>query len=152
LTIKTCSDLIIPVVQGVMSILSSALKRGNTLKRFILTSSAATVFEQNPVPRVFNESNWNNSAVEAVKTKGPAAGAFRIYCASKTLAEKAAWEFVAARFSEISWDLVALNPPWIFGARLSFAAFSFTAETSMHVYSHRSAPHRQLTTSIPLSV
>ena len=36
--------------------------------------------------------------------------------ASKTLAEKAAWEFVDANKSKISWDFVAINPPWIFGA------------------------------------
>ena len=40
--------------------------------------------------------------MEAVKTKGSAAGPFIIYCASKTLAEKAAWEFVTAHNSEIS--------------------------------------------------
>jgi hypothetical protein len=72
------------------------------------------------VPRTFDESNWNNSAVEAVKTRGSAAGPVMIYLASKTLAEKAAWEFVAAHKSEISWDLVAINPTLILGARLSF--------------------------------
>jgi nucleoside-diphosphate-sugar epimerase len=86
----------------------------------ILTSSVAAVREDNTVPRAFNESNWNNLAVEVVKTKGSAAGSVTIYLASKTLAEKAAWEFVAAHKSEISWDLVAINPPFIFGVRLSF--------------------------------
>ena len=56
--------------------------------------------------------------MEAVKTKGSAAGPVTIYLASKTLAEKVAWEFVAAYGSEISWDLVVLNPPLIFGVSL----------------------------------
>jgi hypothetical protein len=48
-----------------------------------------------------------------------------MYMASKTLAEKAAWEFVAAHKSEISWDLVAINPPYIFGVGfISFRRFS----------------------------
>jgi len=110
-------DIIIPAVRGTTSVLNSALKHGNTVKRVVLTSSVVSIFElDNPtVSRVFTESNWNNAAVEEVKTKGAAAGAFQIYMASKTLAERAAWDFVAAHSHEISWDLVAINPPWIFG-------------------------------------
>jgi nucleoside-diphosphate-sugar epimerase len=127
LAIKTYTDLIVPAVRGTTSILNSALKHGSALKRLILTSSVAAVREENTVPRAFNESNWNNLAVEAVKTRGSAAGPVTIYLASKTLAEKAAWEFVAAHKSEISWDLVAINPPFIFGARLSFSRmFSYS--------------------------
>jgi hypothetical protein len=85
----------------------------------VLTSSGVASLEVTAVPRVFNESTWNEAAVEAVKTKGSAAGPFVIYCASKTLAEKAAWEFVAAHKSKISWDLAVLNPTEIFGVRLS---------------------------------
>ena len=107
-------------MRGTTSILNSALKHGNALKRFVLTSSLAAVREVSTVPRTFNESNWNEAAVEAVKTKGSAAGPVTIYLASKTLAEKAAWEFVAAHESEISWDLVAINPPLIFGASFFF--------------------------------
>ena len=121
---NTCLDLIIPAVQGTTSILNSALKYGNTLKRFVLTSSAVAALEVTTVPRVFTESSWNEAAVEAVKTKGSAAGPFMIYCASKTLAEKAAWEFVAAHSSEISWDLAVVNPSLILGVRLSHL-FSF---------------------------
>jgi nucleoside-diphosphate-sugar epimerase len=152
LVIKISTDLIVPAVRGTTSILNSALKHGTTLKRFVLTSSAVAVLEQTTVPRVFTESDWNNAAVEDVKAKGSAAGPFPIYMASKTLAEKAAWEFVAAHKSEISWDLVALHPPWIFGASFFFAVFSFTAEVSTHFYSLRSPPRRQSTTSIRLNV
>ena len=94
------------------------------MKRLIFTSSAVAVIETGTVHRVFTESNWNNSSVEAVKTKGSDAGPVAIYFASKTLAEKAAWEFVDAHKSEISWDLVAITPPNIFGARLRFLSLS----------------------------
>jgi hypothetical protein len=69
-------------------------------------------------PRVFTESNWNNSAVETVKTKGSSAGPAKIHLALKAMAEKAAWKFVAAYGSQISWDVVVLNPPWTFGVSL----------------------------------
>jgi nucleoside-diphosphate-sugar epimerase len=90
------------------------------VKRVVFTSSAVAVLEATGVPRVYTESDWNNHAVEAVKTKGSEAGPFLIYCASKVLAERAAWDFVAVHKSEISWDLVALNPPWIFGVSFFF--------------------------------
>jgi len=112
-------DLIIPAVQGTTSILNSALGHGSTVKRVVLTSSVAAVREPATVPRIFNEGSWNNASVEEVKTKGSAAGAAAIYMASKTMAEKAAWEFVAAHKSDISWDLVVINAPWIFGPSLS---------------------------------
>jgi nucleoside-diphosphate-sugar epimerase len=122
------------------------------VKRVILTSSIVAVYEQTEVPRVFTESNWNNAAVEAVKTKGSAADPFTIYQASKTLAEKAAWEFVAAHSSEIPWDLVAINPPWIWGASLSFFSFSRRANALTRTYSLRLALRRHSMTSIPLNV
>ncbi|KAI0245434.1 hypothetical protein BJV78DRAFT_1263392 [Lactifluus subvellereus] len=96
-------ELIIPAVRGTTSILNSVLKHGSTIKRFILTSSAVAALEQSPTPRVFNETDWNNAAVEAVNAKGSAAGPF----------------FVSAHKSEISWDLVAINPPYIFGPSLT---------------------------------
>jgi len=112
------SDVIVPAVRGTTSILNSALKHGNNVKRFVLTSSVVAIREPTTVPRVLTESDWNNADVEAVKTKGSAAGPIAVYFASKSLAEKAAWGFVDAHKSEISWDLVALNPPYIFGVSI----------------------------------
>ena len=141
-------------MQGTTSILKSALKHGSTLKRLILTSSAVATIELTTVPRFFTESDWNDAAVEAVKTKGSAAGPFLVYCASKTLAEKSAWDFVAAHDSEISWDLAVINPTLIIGVRLFFPSFSAAAaDVTTHIYpdSLRSGLRRQLMTSIPLS-
>ncbi|KAH9017028.1 hypothetical protein EDB84DRAFT_1567010 [Lactarius hengduanensis] len=90
-------ELIVPAVQGTTSILNSALKHGTG----------------------YDETSWNNAAVAAVASKGSAAGPVTIYLASKTLAERAAWEFVAAHKAELAWDLVVINPPLIFGPSLS---------------------------------
>jgi len=67
LTIKTCLDFIILLCR--VPILKSALKHENTLKRLILTSSAVGAIELTTVLRFFTESDWNDAAVEAVKTK-----------------------------------------------------------------------------------
>ena len=104
-------------MQGTTTILNSALKYGTSVKRIVLTSSLASIREADPNPRTYDETNWNNAAVAAVKSKGAGAGPVLIYLASKTLAERAAWEFVDAHKAELTWDLVALNPPFIFGVR-----------------------------------
>lgn len=36
-----------------------------------------------------------------------------MYRASKALAEKAAWEFMENNKGELSFDLTAINPPWV---------------------------------------
>ena len=152
---KTHSDFIIPALHGTTSILNSALKYGSNVKRFVLTSSIVAIREPTTVPRVFTESDWNSVDVEAVKTKGSAAGPVAGYFASKSLAEKAAWDFVASHKSEISWDLVSLNPPYIFGASFSISsAFHFPPSLtgSTNIYSPLSPPHRRSMTSTPLSV
>ena len=114
--LKAHADIIVPAVRGTTSVLHSALKHGSTVKRVVLTSSFVAIFEWVMEPRVYTEENWNNAALEAVKVKGSKPDAFTVYSASKALAEKAAWEFVETNKSKISWDLVALCPPWIFGA------------------------------------
>jgi len=98
------------------------------VRRVVLTSSAGAIHDFD-VSRVFTESDWNDAAVGAVKIKGSIAG----YLASKTLAEKAAWEFVAAHKSEISWDLVALHPPLIFGPSLGSAPTADDIRTSQRL-------------------
>ncbi|KAI9458397.1 D-lactaldehyde dehydrogenase [Lactarius psammicola] len=97
-------ELIVPAVRGTTSILNSALKHGTS---------------ESPTPRDYDETSWNNAAVATVTSKGSGAGPVTIYLASKTLAERAAWEFVAAHKAELAWDLVVINPPYIFGPSLS---------------------------------
>jgi len=89
------------------------------VKRIVLTSSSGAIREVDPRPRSYDETVWNDAAVAEVEAKGSAAGPIMIYLASKTLAERAAWEFVEKHKAELAWDLVVLNPPWIFGPSLS---------------------------------
>jgi len=63
-----------------------------------------------PTPRDYDETSWNNAAVAAVASKGSTAGPITIYLASKTLAERAACELVAAHKAKLAWDLVANQP------------------------------------------
>ncbi|KAL4259845.1 NAD(P)-binding domain superfamily protein [Pleurotus pulmonarius] len=108
-------DIIGPAVNGTLGVLKSALRNNPTLKRVVITSSCATVLETLPEPKVFSELDWNEQCLKQVEEKGKAASNGAKYQASKTLAERAAWEFYEKHKSEISWDVVVLNPPYVFG-------------------------------------
>jgi nucleoside-diphosphate-sugar epimerase len=116
-----CTEYITPAVQGTLSVFNSTSKNGSSVKRVVLTSSVVTNLENlgDPKPRVFDQSNWNNAAIEQVKQQGAAAGPFVMYMASKTLAEQAAWNFIATHEGELPWDLVVLKLSYIFGVRPS---------------------------------
>ncbi|TFL00648.1 D-lactaldehyde dehydrogenase [Pterulicium gracile] len=104
-----------PAVNGTLSVLKSALKNGKNVKRVVVTSSCAAVLTAGAEPQTYTEEDWNQASIDEVETKGKDASNMSKYCASKTLAERAAWDFVKDHKSEISWDLTTLNPPYIFG-------------------------------------
>ncbi|KIK51277.1 hypothetical protein GYMLUDRAFT_50648 [Collybiopsis luxurians FD-317 M1] len=109
-------DIIQPAVQGSFSILNSALNIGNdTVRRLVFTSSAAAILEVDSEPRKFSEANWNEQSVRECEELGQNASPISKYRASKTLAERTAWKFIDDNKDKINWDLVALNPPFVFG-------------------------------------
>ena len=108
-------ELIVPAVQGTTGILKSAQKYGTSVKRVVITSSCAAVLTPTTEPRVFSEANWNEASIQEVKEKGRDAAGPAKYRASKTLAEKAAWEFYEQNKASLPWDLVVLNPPFVYG-------------------------------------
>ncbi|KZP17065.1 NAD(P)-binding protein [Athelia psychrophila] len=106
-------ELIQPAVKGTVGMLKSAFKYGSSVKRIVVTSSCAAVYEDFPDARVFSELDWNEQAIKEVQEKGKDALPGNKYRSSKTLAEKAAWAFV--KDNKPKWDLVVLNPPYVFG-------------------------------------
>ncbi|KAJ3786390.1 D-lactaldehyde dehydrogenase [Lentinula aff. detonsa] len=108
-------DLIQPAVRGIKSILRSATQKGSNVQRIVFTSSTAAVLEVDPKPRIFSEDDWNTQSVAWVERDGKDAHPITKYRASKTLAEQAAWKFVEENKAMIKWDLVVLNPPFVFG-------------------------------------
>ncbi|KAJ7230085.1 NAD-P-binding protein [Mycena pura] len=108
-------ELIVPAILGTVGILESARQYGTSVKRIVVTSSCAAVLQTAPEPRTLNEDSWNEQAPKEVEQLGRGANATTMYRASKTLAERAAWDFVNTHKSEIGWDLVVINPPYVFG-------------------------------------
>ncbi|KAJ7590474.1 D-lactaldehyde dehydrogenase [Mycena floridula] len=115
LTPEDPQEYIQPAVQGTIGILKSILKHGSSVKRVIVTSSCSAVAVPGMAPKIFDDTDWNTYAVKVVAESGRAAPNVEKYRASKVLAERATWEFYEQNKSAIEWDLVVLNPPFIFG-------------------------------------
>jgi dihydroflavonol-4-reductase len=98
-------DIVRPAVAGTRAVLAAAARAG-TVKRVVLTSSMAAITDQPESDRVLTEADWNE---KSSLTRNP-------YYYSKTLAEKAAWSFMAAE--KPGFDLVVLNPFIVIGPSL----------------------------------
>ncbi|USX52914.1 aldehyde reductase [Lentzea sp. HUAS12] len=108
------NDLIRPAVDGTLRVLRAAEASG-TVKRVVLTSSIAAIRirPDRADPRVHTEADWSDLDHCAA------------YAKSKTLAERAAWDFVAESPRRV--ELVVVNPGSVLGP-LDGAATSTTVE------------------------
>lgn len=99
------TDLVDPAVNGTETVLESCLKSGG-VKRVILTSSIAAITDEPESMKVFTEKDWNTmSSLD----RNP-------YQYSKTLAERAAWDFIMRKRPR--FDLVSINPTMVAGPSL----------------------------------
>ena len=101
------NDLIRPAVEGTLRALRAAKSAG--VKRVILTSSNAAVYGcELPAGKTeYDETMWTDVTHPIGRVP---------YTKSKTLAEKAAWDFVKNEAPEIS--LTTINPVLVLGAPL----------------------------------
>jgi nucleoside-diphosphate-sugar epimerase len=94
-------ELIVPAREGALRVLRAARNAG--VKRVVLTSSFAAIgygHEMQEAP--FNEMNWTNLNGDVVA-----------YVKSKTLAERAAWDFIAKEGGNLEFSVI--NPVGVFG-------------------------------------
>lgn len=95
-------ELIVPAVQGTLRVLRAA-HRGK-IKRVVQVSSVAAISSgHSGENKTFTEDDW--SKLESI-------GA---YPKSKTLAERAAWDFINSAENINKMELVTINPPLILG-------------------------------------
>lgn len=106
------SELIDPAVNGTKNVVESALK-SRTLKRLTIMSSFAAVVDPKLNPRAgytYTATDWNPVTAEEGRQNGVAG-----YFASKTFAERAAWELVRSAQPVPSWSLTTICSPMIYG-------------------------------------
>jgi nucleoside-diphosphate-sugar epimerase len=95
-------ELIVPACEGSLRVLRAARDAG--VKRVVLTSSFAAIgYGQKPRSAPFDETNWTDPGGEGVTP----------YAKSKTIAERAAWDFIAREGRGL--ELSVVNPVGVFG-------------------------------------
>jgi nucleoside-diphosphate-sugar epimerase len=98
---KHDDDLIIPAREGALRVLRASREAG--VKRVVLTSSFAAIgYGQKITDRPFTEESWTDPT-----------GDVGAYVKSKTLAERAAWDFIASEGRGL--ELSVVNPVGVFG-------------------------------------
>lgn len=101
---KDENELIIPAREGTLRALKASSKAG--VKRVVLTSSFAAIgYSIDPKNHVFTELDWTDENAP-----------IQPYIKSKTIAEKAGWEFIKNDTSAM--ELTVINPVGIFGPTL----------------------------------
>ena len=100
------NDLIVPAREGTLRVLRAARDAG--VKRVVVTSSFAAIgYGQPPMGRPFTEADWSN----------PNSTEIGAYAKSKTLAERAAWDFIEREGGGL--QLAVVNPVGVFGPVLA---------------------------------
>lgn len=102
---KDENELIGPAVEGTLRVLRASRDAG--VKRVVLTSSFGAIgYGHEPTEIPFTEETWTDTNYKGIST----------YVKSKTLAEKAAWDFIRAEGGNL--ELSVINPVGIFGPLL----------------------------------
>ena len=94
-----------PAIDGVNRALSFAKKYG--VKKVVLTSSVAAIFDTMEKKNIYDESDWSDPDNPHISA----------YSKSKTLAERAAWEFL--KNENHPFELAVINPALVVGASIS---------------------------------
>jgi nucleoside-diphosphate-sugar epimerase len=95
-------ELVVPAREGALRVLRAS--RGAGVKRVVLTSSFAAIgYGHKPQTAPFDETDWTDADAPGVAP----------YVKSKTLAERAAWDFIAKEGGGL--ELSVVNPVGVFG-------------------------------------
>ena len=98
-------DLVDPALKGTLNVLQACGKSGS-VKKVVLTSSVAAVFDEPISGHVYTEKDRNKTSS---LTRNP-------YFYSKTLAEQSAWDYIEKE--NPAFELVAINPGNVIGVSL----------------------------------
>jgi dihydroflavonol-4-reductase len=94
-------ELIVPAREGALRVLRAA--RDARVRRVVLTSSFAAIgYGHRSIPAMFDETSWTDLNGEVPP-----------YPKSKTIAERAAWDFIAREGGAL--ELAVVNPVAVFG-------------------------------------
>ena len=109
---KNPDDVLKPAVDGTLRVLRAVSRQVTLPRRVVITSSVTAMsFGVSCHKKVFTDSDWTcvNNPKYPLTT----------YPLAKTLAEKAAWDFVAGLSPDRRFEMVSVNPTFAVGPMLS---------------------------------
>ncbi|KAJ5403032.1 uncharacterized protein N7487_008928 [Penicillium crustosum] len=109
---KSVADFVQPAVQGTREMLNATARHGKNIQRVVITGSFSAIGNPKDMQgngKVYTSRDWNPVTAEEVNAENPRLA----YWFSKTLAERAAWDFM--KTASRGFDLVFLNPPMVHG-------------------------------------
>ena len=109
---KNPDDVLKPAVDGTLRVLRAVSRQAILPRRVVITSSVTAMsFGVSCQKKVFTDNDWTcvNNPKYPLTT----------YPLAKTLAEKAAWDFVAGLPSDRRFEMVSVNPTFAVGPMLS---------------------------------
>jgi dihydroflavonol-4-reductase len=109
------NELIRPAMDGTLRVLKAA-KASGTVKRVVVTSSCAAILYGHPYEKgkIYTEADWSDPNGQGITP----------YQKSKTLAERAAWDYIEREGGGL--ELSVVNPVGIFGPALLLPCESTT--------------------------
>ncbi len=126
-------DLLIPAIDGTLGLLKSISEHSPLVKRVVVTSSFASLIDMSKglwPEHTYTEKDWNPATYEEAKVNNSAFA----YCASKSLAEKAAWNFMSTK--KPNFSLSTILPPVVYGPNAHYITnLSKLNESSAMFYS-----------------
>jgi nucleoside-diphosphate-sugar epimerase len=114
-------DLLNPAINGTLNILHAVHNLTPTVKRILFTSSffAMINLAKGKWPgHVYSEADWNPATIEDATAKDASGGL--AYAVAKTLAERAAWDFVQDK--KPHFDIATVLPSMIYGPNINATA------------------------------
>lgn len=100
---KDENEVIAPAVEGTQAILKACVQ-AKSVKKVVMTSSSVAVhYGQGEANKSYNEEDWMEPET------------LNAYGKSKTMAEKAAWEYVKELPDEDKIELAVINPAYVMG-------------------------------------
>jgi nucleoside-diphosphate-sugar epimerase len=106
-------DLFEPALNGTTSVLKAIKANNPSVKRVVVTSSFASNIDYSKGYRpgyLYTEADWNPMSTQEAKDANDGVAA---YLVSKTIAEKAAWDFIEQE--KPNFTLATLTPPMVYG-------------------------------------
>jgi NADPH-dependent methylglyoxal reductase len=128
-------ELLQPAINGTLSVLRAAAAQNDSPSiRVVLTSSFAAICDLDKGARpgyTYTARDWNPATYDEA-AKHPS-GSWA-YCASKALAEKAAWEFMETASPKPGISLTTICPPWIIGPSVGAISTTKLNESTQMIY------------------